>query len=187
MEVGLFFKGDEDGPNPTTNLSLNDDVNNTNPSGRIYHDDATVTDGTAVTVTPARLGYINTTASTYYLPLPATPPARGETADGKWSEGFFAVAWYDTDGDGALDLQDGPVTSHAAQGEYNRMATKTVSVGGTDTLVYLDFVERSETVAEDYQFKYYQVGNDSVYGHIQLSDTNNEDFDFAIDATTDTN
>ena len=186
VKVGLFFKGHAKGPNPTTNIHLSEDVDTTNPSGRVYYNDPKTADGTAVAVTPARLGHVETRNATYLLPLPSPPPKRGLDGSRKWSEGFFPVAWYDSDGDGALDLKDGPANAQAAAGEYNRLATGPAVHNGANTTVYLDFLERSETVVTDYQFKYYEVGN-SNYGHIQLSKSNADDFDFAIDATRDTN
>ena len=185
--MGLFFKGHSNGPNPTTNIHLSEDVDTTTPSGRVYYDDRNTADGTAVVVTPARLGHVETTNATYLLPLPSPPPKRGLDGGSKWSEGFFPVAWYDSDGDGALDLKDGPANTQAADGEYNRLATGPAVHNGADTTVYLDFLERSETVVTDYQFKYYEVGNDSNYGHIPLSKSNADDFNFAISATRDTN
>ena len=187
VKVGLFFKGHGNGPNPTTNIHLSDDVDTTTPSGRVYYNDRNTADGTAVAVTPARLGHVETTNATYLLPLPSPPPKRGLDGGRKWSEGFFPVAWYDSDGDGALDLKNGPASTQAAGGEYNRLATGPAVHNGVNTTVYLDFLERSETVVTDYQFKYYEVGNNANYGHIPLSKSNADDFNFEIGATRDTN
>jgi len=181
IKVGLFFKGHADGPNPTTNISLSDDV----VVGRVFHSDAAITDGDAVSITPSKLGTIETTASIYALSIPTPPPDRSGTT---WSEGYYALAWYDTDGDGNLDLKDGDATAYADQGEYNRMPVKSVELNGNaDTSCYIDFIEQNELDATGFQFKYYNVADKDDYAHIGLTSSTIGDFNFTIDAVTDTN
>lgn len=187
VKVGLFFKGNVNGPNSSTNINLNDDVDDTDPSGRVYYNEAD--NGSDVEIAAARIGEINSSTGSYILPIPSTPPARGTDGGGnKWSEGYYALAWYDSDGDGNLDLKDGPATTYAADGEYNRMPTKAVELNGTPgTACYIDFIEQNELDAESYQFKYYNVDDSNDYDHIPFSEAENGNFDFNIDAVTDTN
>ena len=185
VKIGLFFKGDAaDGPNPTTNINLNDSV--TAESGKLYYDDGDVADGTDVSIAPERLGSIDTAEATYALPLPLDIPARGVSSDlSKWSEGYYAIAWFDSDNDGNLDLKDGPVT-YASQGEYNRMAVKSVTFQSVpDTSCFLDFIEQDELDADNYQFKYYSVADTSQTDHIAHSSDTMGDFDFTISAEID--
>ncbi len=185
VKVGLFFKGAALGPNPTVNLNLNDDIDNTAPDGRVYYNDSALDAGTSVSLTPTRLGVIDPTAKTYNLNIPMTPPAR---SGGDWSEGYYALAWYDTDEDGNLDLMNGPATTYADQGEYNRMPVKSITIGGVDdTPCYIDFIEQNQLDADSYQFKYYKVGDKDTYEHQAFTEADLDGFNFTIDAAVDTN
>ena len=175
VKVGLFLKGNENGDNPEKNLKLNSDTTN----WRVY---SQLEDGETILLTPDVNGSINATDNTFFINIPSEPPVRGEVDGTAWSEGYYAVAWYDGNEDGKLSL----INNNTGGGEYNRLASKSITLKEeANTPTYVDFIEQDELDSKKYQFKYYKAADTSVYEHITLTEDNCSGFNFNIQAKTE--
>jgi hypothetical protein len=197
IEIGLFYRTTVE-----ANSSMKIDLDGL--EGRLYYIDRD-NSSHSIEITPARRGYIvGNTRDRFFINLPDPPVAQTEGE-------YYLTAWYDSDGDGRLDLMTenipagcetelgnaagctGVALIHAHEGEYNRVPVKNMVVTSTNggytseaTDVYLGYLNND--TEDNYQFKYYGVVNFfSDADEEVLTEVNNSGFNFTISDTVDSN
>lgn len=199
LKIGLFYRTVIEG-NSSIKIELD------GLKGRLYYIDRD-NPSHAVEISPDREGYIiGNQRNRYFINLPDPPVAQtaGE---------YYLTAWYDSDGDGKLDLmtEDIPaicetelsetndpdckdvVLEHTNEGEYNRVPVKNMVVTSKEggytneaTDVYLGYLRNDKN--DNYQFKYYGVINFfDDQDEKALTGDNNDGFNFTIEKTIDSN
>jgi len=187
VKIGVFSGGTL-GTYPK--LDASDDLLGDETKYRVVYWDSGVTLGNDVVIPPlAGTSYtisdMSGTSSAYSFELPATVPQYNGTD----RENYYYAAWYDALGatPGSLDLKnaDFPNGTIAANGEFNRCATKTATDGSGKLLAIQCFQQSQDNNGNPSgNYKYYgysHVGSYNEYTEIKDASSG---FNFAITATS---